>query len=446
MSARRAIDLITLFKASKSVTEKHLSLRRQQFELYGKTSSLVKGLELQSSQVTRIVIVAAASLQSNDSRKRSFYEPPQRSKDSSDPSKGKAESHSEEQLRQVIDQDSYDKRSEQNLDKEPLPQKDSNLATEAPQNNPPLEETVLSSKSSVLRANRSDDSSLEVANPCASEESTKHESQSIPQSSGGSRISAPKWTAERIRDSQNADGPTVPMNITEEPSKSNGLDRISTARLETQQANIDTDNASPQEVSALPVSQAIPQQEQLSDDTLSKLFRSPKVSRVIQNSAKQNSSWDSIRLQRADVATSYLSTQAGENGQRNPDDGSGKLNLKVTKAEKTHGEQASSFVAEVASDPNQDTDLMQSHPSAQQMHESSVPSSRLGRMWHYSGLATSMAFGAVGESLRRVTGSQSASNGSLMLGGRNMDRLVTKLSRMRGAALKLGQIISFQGS
>lgn len=54
-----------------------------------------------------------------------------------------------------------------------------------------------------------------------------------------------------------------------------------------------------------------------------------------------------------------------------------------------------------------------------------------------------MAFGAVGESLRRVTGS--GADGSLMLSEANMERLVAKLSRMRGAALKLGQMMSFQG-
>ena len=53
-----------------------------------------------------------------------------------------------------------------------------------------------------------------------------------------------------------------------------------------------------------------------------------------------------------------------------------------------------------------------------------------------------MAFGAMGESLRRVTGS--SADGSLMLSPGNMERLVAKLSRMRGAALKLGQMISFQ--
>lgn len=74
-----------------------------------------------------------------------------------------------------------------------------------------------------------------------------------------------------------------------------------------------------------------------------------------------------------------------------------------------------------------------------------MPSSRFGRLWQYGGLATSMAFGAVGESFRRSTTGGGSSNGSLMLSAGNMDRIVAKLSKMRGAALKLGQMMSFQG-
>lgn len=73
-----------------------------------------------------------------------------------------------------------------------------------------------------------------------------------------------------------------------------------------------------------------------------------------------------------------------------------------------------------------------------------MPSSRLGRLWNYGGLAAGMFGGAITESLKRATGS--AGEGSYMLSAGNMDRLVTKLSRMRGAALKLGQMISFQDS
>ncbi|KAI9036060.1 protein kinase COQ8 [Aspergillus affinis] len=80
------------------------------------------------------------------------------------------------------------------------------------------------------------------------------------------------------------------------------------------------------------------------------------------------------------------------------------------------------------------------------MVESRIPSSRLGRLWQYGGLATSMAFGAVGEGLRRVTGSAEDANGSIILSAGNMERLVAKLSKMRGAALKLGQMMSFQDS
>ena len=81
-----------------------------------------------------------------------------------------------------------------------------------------------------------------------------------------------------------------------------------------------------------------------------------------------------------------------------------------------------------------------------EMRESRVPTSRFGRLWQYSGLATSMALGAVGEGIRRATGTSRGEDGSLMLSERNMERLVAKLSRMRGAALKLGQMMSFQGS
>jgi hypothetical protein len=56
-----------------------------------------------------------------------------------------------------------------------------------------------------------------------------------------------------------------------------------------------------------------------------------------------------------------------------------------------------------------------------------------------------MALGAVGEGLRRATGTSNGDEGSLMLSEKNMERLVAKLSRMRGAALKLGQMMSFQG-
>ncbi|KAK0635662.1 ABC1 family-domain-containing protein [Bombardia bombarda] len=80
-----------------------------------------------------------------------------------------------------------------------------------------------------------------------------------------------------------------------------------------------------------------------------------------------------------------------------------------------------------------------------QLRESRVPSTRIGRLWNYGGLAAGMFAGAIGEGLSRAVGGGSG-EGSMMLSPANMERLVTKLSRMRGAALKLGQMMSFQDS
>lgn len=79
---------------------------------------------------------------------------------------------------------------------------------------------------------------------------------------------------------------------------------------------------------------------------------------------------------------------------------------------------------------------------AYQLRESSVPSSRISRLWNYGGLAAGMLGGAVTESVSRAFGR--GGQGSVLLSGGNMERMVAKLSRMRGAALKLGQMMSFQ--
>ena len=86
----------------------------------------------------------------------------------------------------------------------------------------------------------------------------------------------------------------------------------------------------------------------------------------------------------------------------------------------------------------------ETQPPPFELRESKVPASRLGRLWNYGGLAAGLFGGAISESIRRVSGS--GGEGSFMLSAGNMDRLVTKLSRMRGAALKLGQMMSFQDS
>ncbi|CAH7669575.1 ABC1 family-domain-containing protein [Phakopsora pachyrhizi] len=81
------------------------------------------------------------------------------------------------------------------------------------------------------------------------------------------------------------------------------------------------------------------------------------------------------------------------------------------------------------------------------LRSSRVPSSKLGRLFHYGGLAAGIGWGTASEAIRR-TASPSDTNGgvdgSMFLNETNVKRLVDKLTRMRGAALKLGQFMSIQ--
>ncbi|TIC20693.1 ABC1-domain-containing protein [Wallemia mellicola] len=87
----------------------------------------------------------------------------------------------------------------------------------------------------------------------------------------------------------------------------------------------------------------------------------------------------------------------------------------------------------------------QSSQSSQLIHTpryTKVPSSRIGRLFHYGGLAAGLTYGTATEYLK----GNNRQGQSLFLSEGNVDRLVNKLSTMRGAALKLGQFLSIQDS
>jgi aarF domain-containing kinase len=76
------------------------------------------------------------------------------------------------------------------------------------------------------------------------------------------------------------------------------------------------------------------------------------------------------------------------------------------------------------------------------MESSPVPSSRVERLFHYGSLATGIGLGVLTESIRRL--GDSNAKGSLVFNPANLERMTKKLSQMRGAALKIGQLLSFQ--
>ncbi|KAJ5972806.1 uncharacterized protein N7479_002724 [Penicillium vulpinum] len=176
-----------------------------------------------------------------------------------------------------------------------------------------------------------------------------------------------------------------------------------------------------------------PVEQEMSEEMIQGLFHSPRVSRMISGKPPPKRDWKlAAKPQQPDVKPQQPDVNVAK-----------PISPVAPKSEAQEMEELAASVAEEVVPSVHTVDEVK-EKQAYQMLESRVPSSRLGRLWQYGGLATSMAFGAVGEGLRRATGSQD--NGSIMFSAGNMERMVAKLSKMRGAALKLGQMLSIQDS
>ena len=169
------------------------------------------------------------------------------------------------------------------------------------------------------------------------------------------------------------------------------------------------------------------EEQEPSAEMMEGLFHSPRVSRMLSGKPAPKRDWlpADKTVARPSATTATPASPAQE-------------------VKKEDTEELEKLGASIAEDVVPTAEVMAEEKQVPyQMMESRVPSSRIGRLWQYGGLATSMAFGAVSETVRRAAGGQE--NGSIMFSAGNMERMVAKLSKMRGAALKLGQMLSIQG-
>jgi len=74
-----------------------------------------------------------------------------------------------------------------------------------------------------------------------------------------------------------------------------------------------------------------------------------------------------------------------------------------------------------------------------------VPAGRLGRLFQFGLLAGELAAGGIGEGLRRLWDGNPVDTVGALLNPRNALKLAERLSHLRGAAMKLGQLISLEG-
>ncbi|XP_050300302.1 atypical kinase COQ8B, mitochondrial isoform X3 [Anthonomus grandis grandis] len=110
--------------------------------------------------------------------------------------------------------------------------------------------------------------------------------------------------------------------------------------------------------------------------------------------------------------------------------------------EKTVGETILESEAKLTAVPNPKAKLKLNEHAKQRK----VPSSRLGRMMSFGSLAAGLGVGAAAEYLKQAfkVGDVSSDGTNLFMNKANMERIVDTLCKVRGAALKLGQILSIQ--
>ncbi|KAF7717646.1 Uncharacterized protein PECH_002977 [Penicillium ucsense] len=380
MSGRRVLDAIHFLNVSKSIAVKHLAIRQQQLDVYTRTSSLTKGLKEQAEGLILTAQAAATLARRFNEDERSPAPPPTPSAPSLMP-----------QTRTVDMSKGDHTVVETSATPKPL------TAEEARRLQRQAEFQVPSHT-----AQYKGDETLNGLNVSPQQEVFYEPShQTAPNLSALPRMKLPKAA---------------------EDAQSTGYDGLNAdvfyLARKSEKSNMGA------ETSELP------------EEVMQNLFQSPRVSRMLSGKPgpppRAQAQWppvDRDRFVREELA------QATET----PEPSS-------TTATKTDEKEMEELVAEVAKDavpPVAETNAS-AKPLPYQMVESRVPSSRLGRLWQYGGLATSMALGAVTETVRRAAGGQDS--GSIMFSAANMERLVAKLSKMRGAALKLGQMLSIQDS
>ena len=76
---------------------------------------------------------------------------------------------------------------------------------------------------------------------------------------------------------------------------------------------------------------------------------------------------------------------------------------------------------------------------------SRIPQTRLGRLASLGVAAGGLAMGAAAAGFKRLSQGEAPQFGAALLSGANAEKLAARLARLRGAAMKIGQLVSLQG-
>lgn len=508
MSGKRILDVVALFNASRGVAQKHIALRTKQVEVYNQTSSLVRAVRNQTDRVTETVKAGsflASRLNENApawaSETQEDVAEGQSPRVSPIPSNESTGANAAEPTpKEGLEQDHFYERSTKHSTTDKLPRTDLDIKQETANRYPFPDGTIppgdgdiniLEVEQDVVRAMPSNETSKyplenEDLRVTASGNSTIHVPSRLLSADAArtiqrqSELQIPAQTADALGESgtdpleEGHDGDSFYRRSGHTSPALSSLPRVkipkhpsniqeSYVHLPSGALNSDSyhNTRKAENAEKIPSAEAAPEEDQVPEGVNLDLFYNPRISRTLGGKSREM-----IRHN-----LDFNSSMSASIGQASIPDDKSQETFNVRSSIQKEATPPRSTVVSISDLPNfstkddQDINRLAADPSKKtseesikpdnnsdsdfssvpyELKESKVPSSRLGRLWNYGGLAAGMFGGAISESIRRVSGN--GGEGSFILSASNMDRLVTKLSRMRGAALKLGQMISFQDS
>ena len=378
MTGRRLLDAAVIIKASRGVASKHVALRKYQLDSYSKTSSVAKAVKSQTDRVSLTVKAALALRQRFNEQGPGFSTAAssreESTKDKPTPSRNSVEGADGSVIaKQEVPQDQFYQRSEDNATAEPPPNSALNVKQEKAQGDP-LPDGAFTQRNDAAISTHDNEvfSELQPADPVKEPlEDPEGRDQSLrPVSSN--RTSIPEPAASRI--TLSADQAKISQRQTEEqipslaaeppPAKASALEAREGPESEDSAISVSQEqdtfytppSSSGPVLSALPRiklpkvtedvqesdehvpdahinqdvyysstpkdeeqsvarSDAVLQQEKLSEEVYSEIFHSPRVAKMMRGQSNQKSTSSGIQLPGDESSPVKQSTTAEESDQ-----------------------------------------------------------------------------------------------------------------------------------
>lgn len=363
MSGKRLLDVAAVFSASRAVASRHFALRREQLDVYSRTSSIAKAVRTQTDRTAQPAFAASQDLNGRGSSYSTQVGRPTPSGES-DPVPSPKSVQAEGSAggpREGIEQDHFYERSENNASADPAPQHDLGIKQEQANRHPlpdgtiPPQQSPLDNTAPVKEAYNKRPDAVPVKEPL--QDSQGQDRQNLkPESS--SRSSIPDLSshtggltsedAKRLQRQSEFQIPAksaemtpaasheaeVEMHIdqdrdtfyTPSPDVAPVLSALPRTKVPKTTVNIQAgDEHIPEDINAdvfyssagdvdqsgsrpIPSAQAEPSQEEPSEDMMKELFHSPKVSRLLSNKASSRYGKSEIRPESASTPIENANT------------------------------------------------------------------------------------------------------------------------------------------